>query len=525
MSFLNPFGLVVAIVVLLLFGRKLLRRSDGVRELQNKALSIALFLALLAFARPVITHAPQQSAIEAHDYIIALDVSYSMLADDVGKSRFESAKKNIEALMQRLPKERFTIFIFTSNPLLIVPPTTDVAIATAALEALNPEYILTKSTSLSNLLDALGRFGDESKEVLLFSDGGEERDIRLLVQKAKSAGVRINVVAVGSKRGAVLKRNGQVLVDSNQKLVVSRINPLLKPLAEATGGFYVELNEDEDISGKIAKMLTKENEKLLYTPTQSHTELFIYPLLAAFAVLLGAYTKLVHRFIPLLLLLTGLFHAPLLQASLWEKDGFELYKEGHYLKAAEYFSKLPPSQRSYYNAACAYCKAGHYKKALELFSRIKTKNPKFKANIFYNMANCAVGLKRYDRAKELYKKALALNPQDKEAKENLLELYRHSFEEKKDVADMMPHVNDKQSTTTSKKNETKEDEKSDTTKKSASQRKQRSGSEALAGKGAEAKNKNSQKSLSSKKDTKEYRFGYGAYELINKGYINESHPW
>jgi Ca-activated chloride channel family protein len=154
---------------------------------------------------------------------------------------------------------------------------------------------------------------------------------------------------------------------------------------------------------------------------------------------------------------------------------------------------------------------------------IKTQDPLFKSKIFYNMANCAVALKHYDRAKELYKKALALNPQDKEAEENLMQLYALRVKEKQDVADMMPHVNAKQTTIASRKNEIQKEQNNDAQQNNGSKGQHSAEASSQAGSKMKKNTKTNQKIFSP--NNKEYKFGYSAYELINKGYINETNPW
>jgi len=520
MSFLNPFGFLVGVFILFVFWDLLFFREKSLYIKQTKLMILALLFLAFALTRPVIKEDQQTQKIEAKEYIIALDSSFSMLAEDIKPNRFDVARDTIISLLEKSPKDRFSIFIFTSNPLLISPPTTDTDISIVALEAINPAYILTKSTSIKKLIKAMQRFHTETKEMILFSDGGEEKDIQTLVDLAKEAKLKINVVAVGSKKGTVLKKNGTALTDTNGKLVVSRVNPLLKDLASATGGFYIPLQGNEDISQKIIDTLTQKNRLELETSVQSYQELFYIPLGISFVLLLVAFT----RYIELMPFLTLLVFVSLNLSSLKAEDGFSLYKQHKYLQSAQTFLKMEPSKESYYNAAVAFYKAKRYKKALELLHTIKTKDPLFKANIFYNMAQCAVGLKHYDRAMKLYQKTLLLNPDDKEAKENLLELYKHNFQTQQDVADMMPHVNDKQSSNLSKTNETKQEEKKQQGKNHNSS-KQALQSNFSQG-SSQKKKKNSQSSMRKKsKNQAEYKFGYNAYELINKGYINETHPW
>jgi Ca-activated chloride channel family protein len=443
-----------------------------------------------------------------------------MLADDIQPSRYAVAKQNIISILKKMATDRFALFVFTANPLLISPPSSDTDIAISALEAINPEFILTKSTSIKNLLKGVAKFEKPTKELIIFTDGGEEKDINTLVQLARKGGIKVDIVAVGSKKGAVLKKDAKALVDTNNQLVISRINPMIKILADATGGFYVPLTAPTDISDILVEKMQEQKTDMVQADIQSYVELYYIPLFLAFVILLVVHTKLlthVKFFVVFLVLLPNLH--------VRADDGFDAYKQGKYKQAAEYFEMLSPSKESFYNAGVAYYKAGLYKKALDLFASIKTSDKALKEKIFYNMANCAVKLKHYDRAKVLYKKALYLDPNDIQAKENLLQLYALQLKEKQDVADMMPHINDKQSTTLSKNNETKNDTQKSGSKKKKNTNRQNS-TTANAGAGGEKRQLSHQKKNTQLyQKNQEYKFGYSAYELINKGYINETHPW
>jgi len=112
---------------------------------QTKLLYLSLILMFLAMARPAYENSYVEENFNSHDYIIALDVSYSMQADDLKPSRYALAKRAIKRVLKAHPKDRFTLFAFTSSTLLISPPTTDTEISMMALDALNPKHKPEKS--------------------------------------------------------------------------------------------------------------------------------------------------------------------------------------------------------------------------------------------------------------------------------------------------------------------------------------------------------------------------------------------
>ncbi|HFQ61764.1 MAG TPA: VWA domain-containing protein, partial [Epsilonproteobacteria bacterium] len=116
---------------------------------------VILMLLLFSLARPVKEASLQESNIQARDLIIALDVSYSMRASDIPPTRYTFAKETIKQLLKNNPTDNVMLMAFTSNPLLLSPPTTDHTLIDVALDALNPEFILTKGTSLKKLFKKL----------------------------------------------------------------------------------------------------------------------------------------------------------------------------------------------------------------------------------------------------------------------------------------------------------------------------------------------------------------------------------
>lgn len=137
------------------------------------------------------------------------------------------------------------------------------------------------------------------------------------------------------------------------------------------------------------------------------------------------------------------------------------------------------------------------------------------------MGNCAVELKKYDRAKIYYSQALALGF-DEDSFYNLSLLYKLSLKEKIDVSAMMPKKDSHKSIKDSQQSNTKKDE----SKSSSSKSNQKAGESSAGSSSAENKKEYQEKLEKSDKINKsQYKIGYKAYELINKGYINEKHPW
>jgi len=536
MSFLNPFAFILILIVLWLFKNILLRKNSSELlefekenrryQTQTKLILTTLIFILLSLTRPVFTNEINKEKFDANEYIIALDASYSMQMDDIKPSRYEVAKANIIKLLKENAKDRFTLIAFTKNPLLICPPTTDHNIAISAITALQPEYILTKSTSIISVLQKIATLEQKHKSLILFTDGGDEHDLTQLLHVAHKHAITVNIVAIASSKGAIVKKDNKAFKDENSHLIISRINPILKPLASKTDGFYFEINSaEEDLSSQLETALNEQNLQAqeLNTDVISYKELYYFPLLIAFIILFLALTKFL-KFIPFLTLLFFIYPNFSAQASLidfhYKKIAVKAYNDGNYTLAIKNFKKLEASQYAYMSIANSYYKDKQYKNSLRYYSKIQSHNMHIKSILLYNMGNAAFRLKKYQRAENYYKQSLAVG-YSIEAKENLFVIYKEQLKAKVNVADMLPTIDDKKVKTITKKNDTKKDDKED----ALSSSQQKSNTASQGGGGKKTKKQKNKKTDKMKNEKNNYKMGYNAYELINKGYINETKPW
>lgn len=511
MVLLNPWLLFGLLPLFLLYKRDV--HSD--RSRQTKLLYSSLFFMLLALTQPALKSSTKTQKFNSQDFIIALDASYSMQAEDLSPSRYEKAKQAITKLLNLHTKDRFTIFAFTSNALLISPPTTDKRIGIQALTTLNPSYILTKSTSLYNLFKSISKIeSKDKKHLIIFSDGGDEKDIDRLAQIIKKNNIVPYFVATATQKGATLKKDGKYIKNKKSSLVISKINPILKDLAEISGGEYYELNSAGVIDTLSSKLNKNVSNKERDMKVQSYQELFYIPLFIALILFFISVTKLHQLYVYLFIVLLT---PNKLQANIF--DFYYLYKanqnikELNYAQAAYNFKQLEPSVQSYFNIANSFYKAGQYKNALNYYTKIKTSDIELKEAILYNMGNCAVKLEMYDKAKEYYIYALALID-DKDALYNL---------------NLIRNLKTKQKDQTPKKSHGSSDDKKRSNKKQSNNSKNsnsnRGSKQSSSGSGG---NKNTNSSFVKKEQSNKannYKIGYKAYEIINKGYANEKQPW
>ena len=525
MEFIYPFIFVIFIPLFLYYKKSI---SNSSNKKQLKLLYLAMALILLSLSRPVINNSFEKEKFDAQEYIVALDASFSMQAEDLHPTRYDVAKQAIKKLLTQHPNDRFSLFIFTSNTLLISPPTTDTEISLSALDAINPNYILTKSTSLKSLLDTIAKSAFDKKKLIIFTDGGDEHKLNSLLRVTRNANINAYIIATASEDGSPLKKDGHLIKDQYSSIVISRINPILKDLAQQSGGKYYELkSENLEIIDALSSDIAVQNDKVEDIKVKSYKELYYYPLFIAMVLFLLAVTKLhqLYVFIPILFVPNyshadslDFYHLDIAQKSFEKKE---------YIKAAKEFQKLPPSVQSYFNMASSYYKAGHYKTALEYFSIIETPDAKIKQASFYAMGNIAVHLKRYDRAKNYYLQALALG-EDKDALYNINLLHQLQLKTNVNLIDMLPEKNSHTKKSSSKSTSQQEDKK----KQGGAKKKSKRSAQGSSGAGNSSKTKKEKSSQKNKEKNKSnivknnnYKMGYKSYEIINKGYTNEQEPW
>ena len=498
-------------------------KKNNHQQKQTKLLYISLFFMFLAMARPAYENAYVKQNFNSHDYIIAIDASYSMQADDLKPSRYVLAKMAIKKLLKLHPKDRFTLFAFTSSTLLISPPTTDTQISMMALNALNPKYILTKSTSLNNLFKTVAKLPQRQKNLIIFSDGGDEHNIDSLANIAQKNNIVPYIVATATQKGSALKKDGKYIKNSNESIVISKINPMLIDLANATHGKYYQLASLSIINILSNDMQTKQTKKE-HINVKTYKELFYIPLMLSLILYFLSITKIAQKILFslfLLLIIPNKSESGILDfyyLSQANKD----YNNTQYKKAAIKFQKISPSTKSYYNIASSYYKAGQYKSAIKFYTQIKTKNKTLKQKIYYNLGNCAVKLKKYNQAQTYYLYALYLG-KDSDALYNLILLRKLKLKTSKEISKMLPKHQEDAQKNPLKKSSDKKTEKRNT---KSSKKSSKSSSSQASGSGS---NKNSKEELNKRKiknkQANSYKFTYKAYEKINKGYTDEKEPW
>ncbi len=251
-----------------LMRRLLPEESFSFRPLKAILFMIAYAFLVVSLARPQFGVQTEQIERKGVDVIVALDISNSMLAEDVLPNRIRRAKFEIENMIDLLAGDRIGLVVFAGESFVQTPMTLDYGAAKMFLDAVTTDWVNTQGTNLAGAIDmARKSFPTKTgagKVLIIISDGEEQTgDGKSAAQAAVKEGITIYTIGVGSEKGVpipVAKSEDNVSYKKDEKgqIVMTKLNPkILEEIAHFGGGSYfaagVDLNLPE-IYKEIAKM-------------------------------------------------------------------------------------------------------------------------------------------------------------------------------------------------------------------------------------------------------------------------------
>jgi Ca-activated chloride channel family protein len=200
---------------------------------------------LLALARPQWGTVEETTIDRSRDVMLAVDLSRSMLAEDVTPNRLARAKLLIEALLDELHGERVGLIVFAGTAFVQSPLSADSEVLRELLPQIDPSYLPQEGTDytalLSTALRAFDRSGGGDRYLVVLSDGeAHDESWRQLLPDLKKHSIRVIGIGVGTPEGGLIPdATGAVVKDERGAAVLSHLEPqTLEALAEATGGTY-----------------------------------------------------------------------------------------------------------------------------------------------------------------------------------------------------------------------------------------------------------------------------------------------
>lgn len=228
-------------------------------------LMLALAGIIIALVNPKIGTKIETVKREGVDIVFAVDVSKSMLAEDMAPNRLEKAKQIVSQIINQLGTDRIGIVGYAGSAYPVLPITGDYSVAKMFLQSMNTDIVSSQGTAITDALELSSSFFDDpqtSKLVILISDGedhGEGSSEAAL--KLKEKGIKLITVGVGTEKGGPipLKANGRVESfkrDNEGNVVVTKLYPdALKAIAAATKGGYVYGKNTREVSDYVKNAL------------------------------------------------------------------------------------------------------------------------------------------------------------------------------------------------------------------------------------------------------------------------------
>ena len=415
---------------------------------RNALFFLMAVLMVAALAQPVINNGVIKVKAKSADIMIALDISDSMLAEDVYPNRLKLAKQKALEFLKLDSTERIGVIAFAKNSYLVSPLSFDHSAVGFLLKQLNTDSITEKGTDFMSMLDVVSNSvkKDSKKYLLVLTDGGDNDDFAQEIKYAKSKGIIVFVLGIGSKKGAPIKRKDGTFIKYHGDIVVSKLNENIVDLATKSSGAYIKsVNSNDDIKAMFKEIESVSDKKELKSEdVQRYIPLFYYPLGLAMLILIIALASMSKREtvnVPSAFILFAiLFASPHAKAGVLDfmdiKEAKEAYAKHNYEKAAALYEKNSNTNHngeSYYNAGNAYYKQKKYDKAIKSYEKATFNDKIQRAQNFANMGNAYVKQAKkgsLQKAEKFYEESLKLH-EDKQTRENLEEVKKRLKQQQK----------------------------------------------------------------------------------------------
>ena len=249
-------------------------------------LQAALALLIIMLARPQLGTRISQEKRTGIETIIAVDVSNSMLAQDVSPSRLDRSKMMVENLVDHFTEDKIGLIVFAGDAFVQLPITSDYVSAKMFLSSINPSMIATQGTDVARAIQmASHSFTKEEgigKAIIVITDGEDHEGGAVEAAKdARKRGMNVYMLGVGSPQGAPvpIPGTGDYMTDRSGETVMSALNEqMCREIAAAGGGAYIHVsnnsNAQELLDAELAKLSKKEISSVVYSDFDEQFQAF-----------------------------------------------------------------------------------------------------------------------------------------------------------------------------------------------------------------------------------------------------------
>ena len=427
-------------------------------------LEAVLALLVVMLARPQMGTRISHEKRTGIETIIAIDISNSMRAKDVEPSRLERSKMMVENLVDNFTNDKIGLIVFAGDAFVQLPITSDYVSAKMFLSSIDPSMIQVQGTDIARAIQmATHSFTQEEKigkAIIIITDGEDHEGGAIEAAKeAMKNGMRVYVLGVGSTKGSPIPDGqGDYMKDNTGQTVMSALNEqMCREVAQAGGGAYIHVENNTGaqrlLDEELDKLEKRETESTIYSDYDEQFQavgIVALLLLIIELCILEIKNPLLSRFsffkrnkrtvmiIGLAFFIGQLSVAPAfaqdnMSARRHVKQGNKLFQKRDFSEAETSYRKAleknKENPQALYNLGNALLAQGQDTTAIKFFEQAAKveKNPLRQSQSFHNLGTILQGRRMFGEAIEQYKQALRLNPNDDDARYNLV-LCKHQLE-------------------------------------------------------------------------------------------------
>jgi len=436
---------------------------------------VAIFGVLVALSEPKYGYEWEEIKRKGVDIVVVLDLSTSMLAEDVEPNRLERAKRELADLLDMLEGDRLGLVAFAGTSFAQCPLTVDYRAYRLFLHSLHPKMMPVQGTDLGAAIGtAVQTFDEEklsSKAIILISDGEDNEGQGLAAaQQAAELGIKIFAIGVGGESPAPvpdLERGGSRRDRLGNVILTNFDEEGLKKIALATGGGYERSTTGDMDLEAIYKQDIKqgmEAYEIATSRTQNWPERYQWPLglaliLLVLESLLPEVRRRRRRTSTALLLLVAIptFAIAEPASAAWRnpfspspvRQGMRAFDDGEFAEALQHFHQAqldrPDDRELEFNIGDTYYRMEDYESAEQSFGRVLSMadDDALAQRTYYNLGNTLYYQGRLSEAVGAYERALEIDPEDEDTRHNL-EFVKRELERRRQEAEQQRQQREQQ---------------------------------------------------------------------------------
>ncbi|OUR74219.1 hypothetical protein A9Q76_01305, partial [Arcobacter sp. 31_11_sub10_T18] len=398
------------------------------RNVKNILFICTLILFIISLARPVMQMKEDKIKEDLVPIIVAIDVSKSMLANDIYPNRLSLAKQKLIKVLQNVKQSAVGVVLFAKSAFVLSPITQDFTSLTFLVQNLDTGLNFDNGSNVLAMLEASNDLLEDynSKNIILLSDGGNKENYDKEIDYAKEHNMKIYAIGIASNKRSPIPSKDGFMTDSSGQIVTVGLNKSISKLARQSKGGYIDFSLNANDINAILKDISNEAKKEFMNSTKikTYTELFYYPLALALFLLFLNFSSFTLKRNQATLILSFIFllQTQNIQADLLDfvslKDAKEAYINKDYKKAESLYKEVDKNEQTQYNIANSLYNQKKYKEAQEYYQNIKTQDQNLQYKSFHNLGNTYVKQNKLEKAKKAYEDALRIQ-NDSQTKQNL----------------------------------------------------------------------------------------------------------